>query len=139
MAFLPWESRYEIGVAFVDRQHRRLVEIINRLHDSIEANTGERELDGIFADLEVYTETHFKDEEERMAENRCPQLTSHAAAHREFIARVQQMRRRFLAREVVGERVLAYLRSWLTLHILGTDRQCAQYLKGADQPENAEA
>lgn len=118
MTFLSWEARYDIGTDFVDRRRKQLVDIINRLHGSIE--------------------THFKDEE-RMAENRCPQLTSHEAAHREFIARVQQMRRRFLAREVVGDRVPDYLKSRLTPHIPGTDRQCAQYLKGAEHPESVEA
>ena len=127
MAYIDWEPRYEIGVDFVDRQHQQLVNIINRLHNSAEAGISERALDNIFADLEVYTETHFRDEEDAMAESNCPDLVRHAAAHREFIARVQKMREHFLAHEILADRVLEFLKSWLTLHILGTDRQCAEY------------
>ncbi|MCB0218425.1 MAG: hemerythrin family protein [Chrysiogenetes bacterium] len=139
MTFIDWEPRYEIGVDFVDRQHQQLVNIINRLHRSVEAGTGDRVLDGIFADLEVYTETHFKDEENAMIASDCPDLVRHQAAHREFIARVQQMRARFLAHEILADRVLDYLKTWLTLHILGTDRQCARYLARAEPRAAAEA
>ena len=128
MSFINWERRYEIGVDYVDRQHKQLVDIINCLHDSVESGTSERALDRVFADLEVYTETHFKDEEDAMEENNYPGLALHRKAHQDFILRVQQMREHLMAQEVLAEVVLGYLKNWLTLHIMGTDRQCAAYL-----------
>lgn len=127
MTFIPWQARYEIGIDFVDRQHKQLVDIINRLHDSMESGATDRVLDGIFADLEVYAETHFRDEERFLEQNGYPDLARHQVGHRQFIDRIHEMRSRFMANDMVANQVLIYLKNWLTLHILGTDRQYANY------------
>lgn len=129
MTFITWEPRYDIGVEFVDRQHKKLVDIINRLHDSVESGASQRVLDHIFADLEVYTETHFKDEERYLSESQYPDLERHKGAHVQFIDRIHQMRERFMANDMVANQMLLYLKNWLTLHILGTDRQYASYFE----------
>ena len=33
MGLLHWESRYSVGIAAVDHEHRELVELVNRLYD----------------------------------------------------------------------------------------------------------
>ena len=62
--FIEWDSKYDVGVEAVDKQHRHLVDLMNDLYD---ACIGERlELDQKFKDvmkeLVDYVMVHFKDE-----------------------------------------------------------------------------
>lgn len=38
MAFMEWDGSLELGDAMIDRQHRRLVELINAVHEVSQAS-----------------------------------------------------------------------------------------------------
>jgi hypothetical protein len=66
MAFMEWNSGLSVQVATFDEQHKKLLGMVNRLHEAMLQRTGREALAAIFSDLIAYTGTHFADEEAAM-------------------------------------------------------------------------
>ena len=39
--FVSWDASYDLGIEYVDKQHRRLVELINELYHACLGEKGE--------------------------------------------------------------------------------------------------
>ncbi|HON53806.1 MAG TPA: hemerythrin domain-containing protein, partial [Bacteroidales bacterium] len=63
MALIIWNNMYSVNVESLDTQHKKLVELVNQLHDSIKSGQKDKVLTGIYNELIGYTITHFRDEE----------------------------------------------------------------------------
>ena len=63
MPFAEWSDEFSVGVEKIDRDHKRLLALLNELHDALEA--GERpEVTGKVLDgLVLYVGYHFAHEE----------------------------------------------------------------------------
>jgi diguanylate cyclase (GGDEF)-like protein/hemerythrin-like metal-binding protein/PAS domain S-box-containing protein len=138
-----WNARYETGLEIVDRQHQRLVELLNQL-GQLHAREGTlADILKVFDELAAYAVYHFQTEERLMAEMAISQshAESHLAAHAEFIRQAQG------ARQLVEKdpleatgRLLTFLTRWLITHILGVDRRMvAEVLALRAQKAPAEA
>ncbi|MGB5517466.1 MAG: bacteriohemerythrin, partial [Gammaproteobacteria bacterium] len=82
MAFFEWEEKYSVSVPSIDRQHRDLIDYINKLQvelASSEPDTLMIEL--ILNGLIGYTNTHFKYEEMLFSMYKYPETEQHKAAH----------------------------------------------------------
>ena len=42
MAFLEWDPRFSVRIAEIDQQHKKLIGLINRLHESMQ-QAGDRD------------------------------------------------------------------------------------------------
>lgn len=82
---LIWNERYNTGVDIIDREHRKLFSILNKLFDFVH-----REEKGRFACQEAikyfrdHAIQHFADEETYMASIDYPGLDAHRRIHRDF-------------------------------------------------------
>jgi len=82
---LVWNKRYDIGVEIIDKEHRKLFRILNKLFDF--GQQGEKsqwvcqEAVKYFKDHALQ---HFQDEEDYMESIGCPGLEMHARIHRNF-------------------------------------------------------
>lgn len=130
MAFLAWSASLELGLPAIDKQHRQLVDLLNELHDAMRVGRGKDVLGKILASLITYTKTHFADEEAMMARVGYPGLTAHKAEHERLTARVVDAQRRFLAGTELSMsmELMDFLRSWLVMHIQGSDSKVAAHL-----------
>lgn len=137
MPYIEWDpDRYSVGVDHIDEQHQQLFDTINSLHAAMSEGEGREELGAIFDQLETYTNTHFGDEETFMedcgySEDCSDCFFAHQEAHREFEARVEEIRARYEQGEMtVTMDTLEFLRTWLTRHIAGVemDQDYATYL-----------
>ncbi len=117
---LMWDKQYNVGIAIIDKEHKKLFSILNKLF-----NFGHREEKSRFACQEAikyfkdHAIQHFADEETYMASINYPGLETHKRIHKDF-----------------RERMLPALESELELtdfseisiqHFLGT---CAGWLIG---------
>jgi methyl-accepting chemotaxis protein/hemerythrin len=129
--FFPWKDSLSLGIDVIDEQHKVLVRLLNHLHDLIASSSPVEAIDAILVQLADYTKFHFGDEEKFMQSMSYPELPGHQEIHRKFIAEISGLvdsRRRGEA--IDGKTLLAHLRSWLTDHIMGTDRKYAkEYLE----------
>ncbi|CAD5374366.1 Histidine kinase [Rubrivivax sp. A210] len=125
-----WSPVYETGLAEVDAQHRRLVEMVNEVTaggagDDAAAQTA------LLDRLVDYAAHHFADEERLMAAHALAPVAvaAHIEQHRAFVAEVAALRAHQGTDAVDGAALQHFLASWLAFHILGTDRAMAQQMR----------
>jgi methyl-accepting chemotaxis protein len=121
-----WNTKYELNVAEMDKEHIILVDKINILV----GNLNGAELDDIVAsykDLLDYTVIHFRDEEEFMAEIKYPEFEAHKKIHDNLITLLRSYGEELVAGNVDKEKVVAFLKNWLITHIMGVDMKYADH------------
>ncbi len=132
MPLLKWEAKLSVGIPSVDRQHQRLLELINELHDALSAGHGADAIGPVLTELLRYTQVHFKYEEELMRRHGFPGLRAHAETHAAFASQVRALASRPHAnRSVVALEAQTLLRRWLVDHIRGEDQKYAPFLLSA--------
>lgn len=139
MQFFTWNASFEIGIPPIDRQHRTLVDLINRLATAIADGGRLPQVETLIGELTEYATQHFADEERIMEPTDLSdgEKMRHRGAHRGFVEKVREIARRDdLLRADVSEQVLEFLVTWLVSHILGSDRKIAIALRssGSDEP-----
>ena len=129
MALLAWKEDYSVRVRQFDDQHRRLIEMVNKLHDAVALRKGPKIQSDVLSSFAAYTQTHFSDEERVMMQNRYPGFHAHKKAHDQLVARVRAVQRQIEAGDgAVSPGVMNFLKDWLLDHIQGVDMQYGPYL-----------
>ena len=132
MPMITWGPQLELGFEVIDKQHHRLVDIINELHEAVKEDRSAEIMGGIFEELLDYTHTHFRQEERLLKANEYDELTAHLKEHRIFTDQMQMYHDRFLAGSAtVTEHTTEYLKGWLLGHIAMSDRAYGPTLREA--------
>jgi diguanylate cyclase (GGDEF)-like protein/hemerythrin-like metal-binding protein/PAS domain S-box-containing protein len=130
--FFYWNPSFEIGIASIDAQHRRLVDLINDLATAIIDGGALPQVAALIDELLDYAAQHFADEEKILDRTTLSdaEKTRHRATHRGFVEKVREIATHDdLMSTEVSERVLDFLITWLVSHILGSDRKIARSLE----------
>ena len=69
MPLMQWNEKMSVGVSTFDNEHKKLIDLVNALHDGIQANRTPDVLGKVLDGLISYTATHFKHEEEFFAKS----------------------------------------------------------------------
>lgn len=129
MALMEWNDSLLVGVQEVDRQHRHLVDILNRVHSAMQAGSPQRDMMRVMQDLVSYTKYHFDTEERSMRNADYPELAEHQQKHRAMVARVEAFSAEMMSgKATVTMRLMMFLKDWLARHILETDRRFGEYV-----------
>lgn len=129
MAFFEWKDDYKVGVRVMDQQHKRLVGLLNELHEAMGAGKGSEGARRVLKGLVDYTRTHFRTEEEFMEKHSYPGFLAHKKAHEDLTEQAEDL----LAQSEKGKLTVPieagkFLKDWLATHILGTDKKLGKYL-----------
>jgi len=125
----PWDENFNTYLPRVDEQHRKLVQLLNRLATHVAFIAEPLVLDQVFGELADYAVYHFNTEEaiwrEYMADD--PAEIEHRAVHRSFVAEVSRLKASQESQPLteVAEETLGFLARWLASHILESDRYLA--------------
>lgn len=130
MAFMDWRAEFSVGVAIFDDEHRKLIALINQLHDAITTGASQNDLNAICDGLIEYTLMHFRHEEMYFDDWGYPDAAAHIANHAKLREEV------FTYRQQIGEvdganladEMMEFLRQWLTIHIMVEDRAYGEFL-----------
>lgn len=123
MTLLAWGPELELGIPEVDRQHQRLVGLLNALDSGVKRGYSRNILGSVLEELVRYTVCHFTFEERLMETYDLPRTEEHRDEHERLTSGVLEFKARFDVGNVdVSDELLKYLRDWLHGHILGTDR-----------------
>lgn len=130
MPLMEWTPAFEVGVEPMDRQHRQWVKILNELHQAMLGGSQPRDLMRVMEELILYTKYHFSTEERLMAEAGYPGAARHKQKHQALTAKVEEYAGEVLkGRAAVSLSILQFLKDWLNRHILGTDKEFAEFVK----------
>jgi len=123
MALVTWSEKLSVGVRSIDDQHKKLVTLLNQLHDGMIAGKGKDVLGGVLKGLIDYTATHFKYEEDLFARTGYGNAAAHKREHADLVRRVLEIQRAYDEKgpAVLTIQVMNFLKDWLTLHIQGSD------------------
>ena len=127
---LPWSPALGVGIPSIDRQHQRLVALLNELHEAVETGHDADLLLDVFDELHEYTTVHFAYEEALLEEHGYSDLQSHAAQHHALLERFVQLRERYTSGGgPVGADLLVLLREWVSKHLSAEDQLYAAHLR----------
>ncbi|MBF0186324.1 MAG: bacteriohemerythrin [Magnetococcales bacterium] len=127
---MPWTNQLKLNIKAVDRDHRKLVDLINTLYKAMNAGKGRSALGAILDELINYTAGHFALEEEMFDKYGYPETNEHKELHRKLVAQVTEFQRAFHEEgAALNMDLMNFLKEWLVDHIIGEDKKYAPYLR----------
>lgn len=130
MPFMIWDDKYSVGIEQFDQQHKKLIELINRLHEAMKSGQGYKILGDILVELVQYTAAHFAAEEKLLIEYNYPEFLSHKVEHEKLTSRVIEIQTQLQDHQTtLTLAVMKFLQDWLLNHIQGTDKKYTTFLK----------
>lgn len=135
-----WTKDYSIGIEEMDKQHQRLLVLINRVEiisqmDYKRDDFKSKSLE-VIQDVLNYTIIHFSSEEVLLRMFDYPEYDKHKITHDKFVAFVIQKQKQseefFLNNRksemnLELEELYKFLKKWLLGHILKTDKEYTQF------------
>ena len=122
---LVWRDQLSVGNNVIDSDHKYLIEIINRVEESMAAKD-RRALATALDDLAQYSLVHFDREEKIAAAVGYAQVPNLNESHRQLFEKLNQMRGEFDATGTewsleAAAHFTGFLRNWLIDHVIKED------------------
>ncbi|OGQ98992.1 MAG: hypothetical protein A2521_06140, partial [Deltaproteobacteria bacterium RIFOXYD12_FULL_57_12] len=132
MPLITWSDNLQMNIRVIDNDHRMLVDIINALSDSLQKGEEPTAISDHLKALSHYVEEHFAREEGFMEAAGYPQLREHMAQHQKLALTVYELIQinQEQPNQLRRPEVQAFLKTWLTDHILKNDMRYVPYLRG---------
>lgn len=124
MAIIKWDQNLSVSVEKFDTHHKKLVDLINKLHDAMSAGKGAETIGSVLDELIKYTQYHFAEEEKLMTLHKYPELEKHKAEHVALTKKAVELQQQQKGGHIaITLPVMSFLKDWLTKHINGTDKK----------------
>ena len=136
MVWIEWSQEYSVNIKKIDEQHKKLINVINKLYDGLSGDSKETFLspakeiiNNAIAELTDYTKYHFSEEEALMRNLSYPDYLSHKAKHDDFVLKVIEFQDSYRKGHilVLSVEIIRFLRDWLLNHILTIDKQYSPF------------
>ncbi len=129
MSLINWKETYSVGISGIDNQHKKLIEMINNLHDGMISGKSEESISKVLFDLIEYTTTHFLTEEELFDKYGYPESELHKQQHNKLVEKVIEIQNKYhFGEQVLTMDLMNFLRDWLNDHIIGSDKKYSSFL-----------
>jgi len=129
MALLKWDNNYSVSIEVIDAHHRKIIQILNMLHDAILQKTEHEVMEKILGALTVCVEQNFPEEEALLRTAGYPRLEEHLDSHRNLSQRLWNLQARYEEGDDLTYDVMNFLTSWITEHIMQEDKRYESYLQ----------
>lgn len=129
MSLLKWRDEYSVNVAKIDEQHRKLVLIINELHEARREKISDKVIGRLIDDIAEYARVHFKTEETYFQMYSYPRSGEHEAEHAELLRKVAEYKRKFEEKSdmFLAVRLAEFLNDWFYNHLMKSDARYAEF------------
>ncbi len=119
---IVWTEQFSVGISEMDKQHKKLVAMINTLIDNPRATTNSMTVSDLLTKMIKYAQEHFQDEEALMSEYGYPFKDQQSEQHRSFVKKTVDFCTAVeVGVDTVPQAMLEYLKNWLVHHILEQD------------------
>ncbi len=133
MPLLDWDERYLVGIKKVDKQHKDIAKILNRLYELLDSDE-EKEILSLLEKLNKTIDEHFATENELMTKYKIFNFFSHKAQH-DRLARIldENLEEVKEGNKKLNEPFLLLMRDWMINHHKFHDKKMGEELikKGA--------
>ena len=132
MPYIIWSDFFSVGVPYIDRQHQRLIHIVNDFYAAYRSNLPEHLIFQILNQLTEYAEEHFRDEERLMKAAKYPreEYEQHIKKHEKLLLDIFEINDQL---STGNKRAIfnleLFLNTWLIRHILETDKLYQPYCR----------
>ena len=129
MPFMDWSENLSVNIKEIDEQHKKLLAMINELHEAMKSGRGKEVTEKTLGGLIQYVGTHFATEERMFEKYGYPGLLAHKGEHTKLTKQATDIFQQFQqGKPVVNVELMNFLKSWLQDHILGTDKKYTSFL-----------
>ena len=132
MVLVKWdEKKYDVGVKAFNTHHKRLVDIINLLHSTVDGSNNLNHIAVIYKELLDYTKYHFEVEEKLMLKYKYDNYHLQKLEHSKFIDSLTQSYEKFKTEFYIIEllELIDFLGEWILEHILNTDKKYKEFFE----------
>ena len=128
MALIDWDEKLSVNVKSIDEQHKKLIGLINLLHDSMKEGKAKDIMNKVLGDLADYTDYHFQTEEKYFQQFNYPEFVKHKKEHDDLRKEVLNLKNKLDKGEgIITIEVMYFLKDWLSKHILGSDKKYSSF------------
>jgi hemerythrin-like metal-binding protein len=128
MSGFQWDTRFDLGVAEMNHEHRVLIDKMNKVEELAEKKAGKAVVGRALQELGAYTVQHFTSEEAYMARTGFPGLATHKVVHQSLLEKFTAYVTAFeKGNGDLPEGFISFLHFWLRAHISGVDRKYADH------------
>ncbi|MCY6371870.1 bacteriohemerythrin [Clostridium ganghwense] len=130
---LKWKQQYSCNIVEIDKQHKTLFELGQKLYDIISLKDDFDHYDELMNALEEmknYTIYHFNYEEKVMEQYNYPELEKQKKEHKAFIDKIIAMKKKDIDEDQykVCMEMLMFIADWIEKHILKSDMNYKKFL-----------
>ena len=119
---IKWSSKYVLGVALIDKQHKKWISFINKFFNELLTESDEKTINKTLIELKEYTEYHFSFEEKYMKEFNYSESKSHFQEHRKFENSLTSYFEEYIGgNKMIIHKLIYNLIDWVNHHVLVTD------------------
>lgn len=129
MVLFSWNNIYLTNIKECDDQHKKLITLINELHEKMKDGNGEESLERILSELLDYTAYHFLTEESLFDAYGYPETDIHKKEHADLTSKTKDFYDRFTKGEkFISIQLSTFLKNWFIDHTLTSDKKYGQFL-----------
>jgi len=134
---MSWHPEYSVGHPLLDRQHRHLLSLCEKVENYLKLDRAKRSVDEfhqLLGQINESTLQHFDTEEALLEQVGYPGRDDHLDEHTAFLTEMTSLTFRAIQGEIDEEGLHAYLSKWFLHHVLAHDSTYAPYFRNANQP-----
>lgn len=124
-----WNSDMAIDQGFIDEDHKKLIEIANRVEKLSHPNRDAEELKQAIRELYDYTKYHFVREEELMDEIKYPDAKEHNQKHGAIVKEMNHFLTSSQHMKEMLENFQKLVNKWVFHHIMAEDGKLRDFLE----------
>ena len=122
--FFPWKPEYSVKIQEIDEQHKKIIDMLNRLYTAFMNKEHDQQIGKIIEELEEYTVYHFGTEEKYFYRYGFPETKEHMLKHINFTDKIKTFKEDYKQNNSsLTFQVVNFLKDWLNHHILIEDQK----------------
>ncbi len=130
MPLITWNDSFSVQNKVMDEQHKRLIGLINELHDLMSSGKGRTAIANTLDQMISYAKIHFADEEALLQKFNYPEFGDQKRSHDTYTQKALGRQKRYQEGQIsLTVETMSFLKEWWTKHILDMDKKYSSYLK----------
>lgn len=119
---LQWRPEFALGIPAVDREHRTIIELINRCYAELGATPEVATIENTLGEIHAAIAGHFAIEERIMRMAAYADYAAHKQDHEELLDQIRGLMDAFVTDPAAGRLLLVqHLNDWFGVHFKGFD------------------